>query len=58
MHKRRQFSNIFDTRVYFDQIFGPKKGKFFCPVFVFRKGMSNVICDLVLYLQSEAINIS
>ena len=34
-----------------DHIFGPKKDKLFCPVFVFRRGMSNAICDLVLYLQ-------
>ena len=36
-----------------DHIFGSKKDKLFCPVFVFRRGMSNAICDLVLYLQSE-----
>ena len=42
----------------FDHIFGPKKDKIFCPVFVFRRGMPNAICDLVLYLQSEGLNIS
>ena len=42
----------------FDHIFGPKKDKLFCPVFVFCRGMSNAICDLVLYLQSENLNIS
>ena len=41
-----------------DHIFGPKKDKLFCPVFVFRRGMSNAICDLVLYLQREGLNIS
>ena len=41
-----------------DHIFGPKKDKLFCPVFAFRRGMSNAICDLVLYLQSEGLNIS
>ena len=41
-----------------DHIFGPKKDKLFCPVFVFRRGMSNAICDLVLYLQSEVLKIS
>ena len=41
----------------FNDIFGPKKkDKLFCPVFVSRRGMSNVICDLVLYLQSEVLN--
>ena len=42
----------------FDQIFGPKKDKLFCPVFVFRRAMSSAICDLVLYVQSEGSNIS
>ena len=41
-----------------DHIFGSKKDKFFCPVFVFHRGMSNAIGDLVLYLQSECLNIS
>ena len=40
-----------------DHIFGPKKDRLFCPVFVFRRGMSSAICDLVLYLQSEGLNI-
>ena len=42
----------------FDHIFDPEKGKLFCPVFVFRRGMYNGICDLALYLQSEGLNIS
>ena len=41
----------------FDHIFGPNNDKHFCPVFAFRRGMSNAICDLVLYLQSEGLNI-
>ena len=41
-----------------DYIFGPKKGKLFCPVFVFRRGMPNVIYGRVLYQQSEGLNIS
>ena len=41
-----------------DHIFGPKKDKLFCPVFVFRRSMSNAICDLVLYLQSGGLSIS
>ena len=46
MHKRRRRSNIFDTTAYF----GPKaKNMTF---------MSNAICDFVLYLQSEGLNIS
>ena len=36
--------------VYFD--------KLFCPTFVFRRGISNATCDIVLYLQSEGLNIS
>ena len=58
MHKRTQLSNIFDTSVYFGTYFGLKKDKLFCPVFVFCKGMSNTICDIVLYLQSEGLIIS
>ena len=50
MHKRGHSFNIFDTRLYFDQIFWDKKDKLFSPIFAFRRGMSNVICDLVLYL--------
>ena len=30
----------------FNHIFGRQKDKLFCPVFLLRKGMSNVICDL------------
>ena len=41
-----------------DHIFGYKKDKLLSPVFVFRRGMSSAICDLVLYLQSEGLNIS
>ena len=41
-----------------DLSFGPKKDKLFCLVIAFRRGMSNAICDLVLYLQSEGLNIS
>ena len=33
-----------------DHIFGPEKDKLFYPVFVFRRGMSYAICNLVLYL--------
>ena len=57
--KQNIFLNIFDTRAYLDHIFGPKKDKLFCPVFFFfRRGMSNAIYDLLLYLQSEGLNIS
>ena len=45
-------------RSILDHIFGPKKDKLFCPVFIFRRGMSNAICNLVLYLQSKGLNIS
>ena len=41
-----------------DYIFDPKKDKLSPSVFVFGRGMSNAICDLVLYLQSEGLNIS
>ena len=41
-----------------DNIFCPKNDIIFCPVFSFRKGMSNAIYDLLLCLQSEGLNIS
>ena len=56
MHKRRRCSTIFGPVL--DNIFNPKKDKLFCSVFVFRRGMSNAICDLALCLQSEGLNIS
>ena len=58
MHKKRQCSNIFVLGRILDHIFGWKKDKLFSPVFVFRRGISNVIYNLVLYLQSQDINIS
>ena len=42
----------------FDHIFGPKNDNLFCAVFVFHRGMSNGICDLILYLKNEGLNIS
>ena len=36
-----------------DHIFYLKKDNLSCPVFVFRRGMSNGICDPVLYPKSE-----
>ena len=45
----KPFLNIFDTR------FLTLKKKSFLP---YRKSMPNVICDLVLYLQSEGLEIS
>ena len=43
---------------FFYHIFGPKKDKLFCVVFLFQRGMSNANCDFVLYLHSEGFNIS
>ena len=52
IHKRRPCSNFFYLRSNLDHIFGSKKDKLFCPVFVFH--MSNAIC----HLQNEGLNIS
>ena len=41
-----------------DHIFYPNKGNLSCPVLVFRRGMSNGICDPVLYAKCEGSNIS
>ena len=31
------------------QIFGPRNDILFCPLFVLQRGISNAICDLVLW---------
>ena len=41
-----------------DHIIDPKRDKLFWRVTVFPRGMSNAICDLVLYLKSEGLKIS
>ena len=40
------------------QIFGPRNDILFCLLVVLQRGISNAICDLVLQLFSEGINIS
>ena len=39
-------------------VFGPRKDKAYRYVLVFCKGISNAICDLVLCLLNEGLNIS
>ena len=58
MHKKDHILTVLILQSILDHIFGPKKEKLFYPVFVFRRGMFSPICDLVLYLQSEGLNIS
>ena len=64
MHERRRclttcLSCLFLLlRFTFDHIFGPKKDDLSDLVFVFSIYISNVICDLVLYLKSEGFNSS
>ena len=36
-----------------DHIFDLKKDNLICFIFVFDRGMSNGICDLIVYLKSE-----
>ena len=43
---------------FLDRIFDNKKDKLFCFVFAFCRGRFSAIFDLVLYLQSEGLNIS
>ena len=38
-------------------IFGPRKDKAYYPVFAFCRGISNVICFMVLYFLYECLNI-
>ena len=45
-------------RYIFGHIFGPTKDNLFCPVFVFRRGISNGISDFILYFKNEGLNIS
>ena len=58
MHEKEVVLIFFMPEFIFYHIFGPEKNKLLCPVFVFRRDMSNVLCDLVLYMQSEGLNIS
>ena len=43
-------------RTIFDHLC-PTRDRLLCSVFVFRRGKSSITCDLVLYLQSEGLNI-
>ena len=58
MHDRRRYLTFLLLQFILDHIFGPKKDNLFCPVFVFHRGMSNSICDLVLYLKTKGLKIS
>ena len=40
-----------------DHTLGPRNEIPFCPIVVFRRGISNAICDLVLYLLKEGVKI-
>ena len=56
--KKTFFLTLLLLGFIFDYIFDPKKDDFFCPVFVSGRGMSNVTCDLMVYLKSKGFNIS
>ena len=45
-------------RLVLVHILGPRKDKVRCPVLVFRRGISNAICDLVLYLLYGGLKVS
>ena len=56
---KKMLRKIFVTMVYFWLFFSSKKDNLFWHIFVFRRGTSNAICDLVLYLKSdESLSIS
>lgn len=55
--RRRSFC-IISIVAFLEHIFGLEIGKDYLPVSVFCRVMSNVIFDLVLYLQYEWLNIS
>ena len=48
----------FKLLLILDYILGPRNNIYFFPKAVFRRGISNAICDLVLYLFKEGVNIS
>ena len=53
--KKKLFNNLCSFLLLgfiFDHIFGPKKDNLFGFVFVFLRGMSNAISDLVLYFMN------
>ena len=58
MHKKDDALTFLIPVSILNNISGPKKDKLCCPVFAIHRDMSNDICDLVLYLQSECFNIS
>ena len=45
-------------RFIFDDIFGPKKNDFFCPVFVFQRSMPIGMLKYILYFNNESLKIS
>ena len=57
MHSKNTLFDISFLGFAFDKSFGPKKDYLFCLVFVIRRLMPNAICDLVLYFESEGLNI-
>ena len=58
MHERKLCLTFLLLGFILDHIFCPKKDNLSCPVFVFPRGMSNGICDPVLYPKSEGSNVS
>ena len=46
----------FKSLLILENILGPRNDIFFCPKAVFRRDISNAICDLVLYLFKEGVN--
>ena len=54
MHERKLCLTFLLLGFILDHIFCPKKDNLSCPVFVFPRGMSNGMCDPVLYHKSEA----
>ena len=50
--------NAFKLLFVLDHTLGPRNEILFCPILVFRRGISNAICDLVLHLLKEGVKIS
>ena len=58
MHERRRCLTFLLLGFILDHNFGPRKDNLACLVFVFRRDMSNGICDPALYLKREGLKIT
>ena len=58
MHKKGDVLTFLILGTILGHFLRPKKDRLLWSVFVFGRGKSSVTCDLALYLENEALNIS